>query len=93
MISQSSVPDAQAVRLSPGSLFPAPEFLDQRPHPRSPSLHTTVEDRIAGQSKVRQSSKSEVPSDELHLVGAVNIDANGCDQRGDGCMPQLLGRC
>jgi hypothetical protein len=55
-----------AVRLSPGSLFPAPEFPDQRPHPRSPSPHTTVEDHIAGQPEIWQSPKPEVASDELY---------------------------
>ena len=59
-------PGAQPVRLSPGSRFPALEFLDHDPIRGLLPLHPTVEDHIAGQPEIRQSSRSEVPSDELH---------------------------
>ena len=59
-------PAAQLVRLSPGSRLPVLEFLDQRARRGLLPLHATVEDQVTGQPEIRQNSRSEVPSEELH---------------------------
>ena len=65
-------PAAQLVRLSPGSRLPVLEFLDQRARRGLLPLHATVEDQVTGQPEIRQNSRSEVPSEELHPMEIVS---------------------